>query len=836
MVAICILAVVTTTEWLGSARLKSTVIKNVSLRAAETTKFLAWQIEGATKFGNADQINKAMNFLIETGGGEALGGMVVLLDGREIEPPALDGFPKSILQDMARQAMATGETQLSADGMKIALPVTFGANNELVGVVVTAWSAVQQLETLRQERIRSIIVAALVFLVSLLAAAFFLWAWLARPLNRAAEAMRRVAYGQLDTEIPSLNRGDEIGGISQTLGELQRILITARAAEEENAFRSAALSSAGSALMLLDADLSIRFLNAQCQSLIACLAEKNSADWTGVSGQGITGSHLTSLPDMADIATAVGNGATSGADLFEKKWHDQRVTIRAEIVRDEEGNQIGTILEWQDVTETAMNSAVLNAIGKHQLRVDMGADRYVVDFNEPLQSLTGFSAKELMGMTGADMLKSLDRNSEEREAQAESVRSGTVISGRFELAAAGGREVIVEGTITPVLNRKGETERVVFIGNDVTESYVSMRRRDEQAARDAKSQQTVVNALKIGLRQLADGDLTVSINDPFETHYEQLRSNFNQAVQSLHSAMEAVVHNASSIRSEAGEITNAADDLARRTERQASTLEETAAALDQLTSSVKSAAEGADEASRIAKEAQDKAETGGNVARRAVDAMDAIKASSQEISKITGVIDDIAFQTNLLALNAGVEAARAGEAGRGFAVVATEVRALAQRSSDAAREINELISASGQQVRSGVELVDQTGEALSQIVSGVSDISTRVSNIATSSREQSSGLHEINTAVNELDQVTQQNAAMFEETNAASHALTNEATALVAAAERFRMAQNSVPSARSEPNPSVKPPHPMPGRKATGTGGPQSGEAFANSRDEWSEF
>ena len=179
-----------------------------------------------------------------------------------------------------------------------------------------------------------------------------------------------------------------------------------------------------------------------------------------------------------------------------------------------------------------------------------------------------------------------------------------------------------------------------------------------------------------------------------------------------------------------------------------------------------------------------------DVARRAVEAMDGIKASSKEISKITSVIDDIAFQTNLLALNAGVEAARAGEAGRGFAVVATEVRALAQRSSDAAREINDLISASGQQVGSGVELVNETGAALSKIVDAVSDISNRVAAIATSARQQSSGLNEINLAINDLDQVTQQNAAMFEQTNAASHALTSEAGALVAASERFRLGKD----------------------------------------------
>ena len=258
-----------------------------------------------------------------------------------------------------------------------------------------------------------------------------------------------------------------------------------------------------------------------------------------------------------------------------------------------------------------------------------------------------------------------------------------------------------------------------------------------------------------------------------------------------------MAHNVDSIRNETTEITSSADDLSRRTEKQAATLEETAAALDELTASVRSAAEGADDASKMSTDAQANAQQGGEIARQAMKAMDGIKSSSQEISKITSVIDDIAFQTNLLALNAGVEAARAGEAGRGFAVVATEVRALAQRSSDAAREINTLISSSGEQVKQGVELVDRTGEALASIVNSVAEISNRVSAIASSTRDQSSGLAEINTAVNELDYVTQQNAAMFEETTAASHALTSEADALAGAVARFRMDRSSAPKAHA---------------------------------------
>uniref|UniRef100_UPI0026381C7A methyl-accepting chemotaxis protein n=1 Tax=uncultured Aliiroseovarius sp. TaxID=1658783 RepID=UPI0026381C7A len=279
--------------------------------------------------------------------------------------------------------------------------------------------------------------------------------------------------------------------------------------------------------------------------------------------------------------------------------------------------------------------------------------------------------------------------------------------------------------------------------------------------------------------------LTTRIDRAFSADYDELREDFNSAADKLMAAMRGVVENADLIRGEAAEISSAADDLSHRTERQAATLEETAAALDELTSSVRSAADGASHANEVVESARQNAEASGAVVREAVGAMGEIETSSRQISKITGVIDDIAFQTNLLALNAGVEAARAGDAGRGFAVVASEVRALAQRSSDAAREINDLISASGGHVTRGVELVDQAGAALSGIVDSVTEISRNVREIATSAREQSAGLAEINTAVNQLDQVTQQNAAMFEETTAASHALTREAEALTSTMARF---------------------------------------------------
>ncbi|CAN0598504.1 unnamed protein product, partial [Ectocarpus sp. 12 AP-2014] len=253
----------------------------------------------------------------------------------------------------------------------------------------------------------------------------------------------------------------------------------------------------------------------------------------------------------------------------------------------------------------------------------------------------------------------------------------------------------------------------------------------------------------------------------------------------LREAIGSVMQNSMTIRGETDEISSSADSLSKRTETQAATLEETAAAIEQLTSSVRSAAEGANQASEMSANAKANAENGGAVAQKAIQAMDEIRNSSFEVSKIIKVIEDIAFQTNLLALNAGVEAARAGEAGRGFAVVATEVRALAQRSSEAAREISTLITNSSTQVEHGVSLVGETGDALSSIQISVSDISARISDFAASAREQAIGIEEINTAAGDLDTVTQQNVAMFEETTAACQALKQEAELLATTVARF---------------------------------------------------
>ena len=355
--------------------------------------------------------------------------------------------------------------------------------------------------------------------------------------------------------------------------------------------------------------------------------------------------------------------------------------------------------------------------------------------------------------------------------------------------------------------------------------------REAEKAAEAQADAVAIGALAQALDHLANGDLTHRITVDFAPKAQQLKTDFNAAADRLQVALRGINNATGGIRSGSEEIASASDDLSRRTEQQAASLEETAAALDQITATVRKTAAGANEVSGLVANARAGAEKSGQIVGQAVSAMTEIETSSQQVSQIIGVIDEIAFQTNLLALTAGVEAARAGDAGRGFAVVAQEVRALAQRSADAAKEIKGLISTSTQQVGAGVSLVGQTGEALRAIVDQVASIDSLVREIAASAQEQATGLHQVNSAVNQMDQVVQQNAAMVEEATAATHSLKGEAGELANLVGRFKVeAGASAPVATASASRSVASPVRAMTRPA-----PFRGNA-AVAIDAWEEF
>ncbi len=368
-------------------------------------------------------------------------------------------------------------------------------------------------------------------------------------------------------------------------------------------------------------------------------------------------------------------------------------------------------------------------------------------------------------------------------------------------------ERLADGDLSEVVGFEKSSDEIFRIARALAIFRDGLVERQELAATNdaerearAKEQKAAVDAIGAGLERLSQGDLSVPIETEMSGGYIKLRDDFNSAQTTLSNTLSEVINSVSSIRLGASGISEATNHLSQRTESQAATLEETAAALDEMTASVRSSADGAKNVEETMQKAKTDAEESGSVVQSAVAAMTEIDSSSNQISQIVNVIDDIAFQTNLLALNAGVEAARAGESGKGFAVVASEVRALAQRSAESAKEIKSLINESSEHVERGVELVGKTGEALNSILDRFGDISQLISGIAKVSSEQSAGLNEINMGIIQLDRVTQQNASMVEETTESSKMLNSDADRMAQLAEQFAFFSNAETDAAWETN------------------------------------
>jgi len=476
---------------------------------------------------------------------------------------------------------------------------------------------------------------------------------------------------------------------------------------------------------------------------------------------------------------------------------DFRFELNVSGVFDASGEYVGNALEWADVTADRLNAGMLGAIDKSQAIIEYKLDGTVENANDIFLSTYGYSQDQIKGKPHNILVDKSERNSPAYSAFWSGLSKGEYQTGEYKRVSSGGDEIWVQASYNPVVDGNGKPFKVVEFATDITDIVHDRQKRESEQKERTEALNTVVSSLAHGLGKLSEGDLTNQIDEQFAEEYEELRRNFNSAVVKLQETMSTIITTADGIRQGSSEISTATGDLSKRTESQAATLEETAAALDQITATVKQSAENAKEANDVASKAQTEAQESGEVVRETVEAMDEIEKSATQISQIIGVIDDIAFQTNLLALNAGVEAARAGDAGRGFAVVAQEVRALAQRSSDAAKEIKGLITASSQHVSTGVELVGRAGTALEKIAERVDSINALVSDIAVSAKEQSDSLAEANTAVNNMDQVTQQNASMVEETTAASHTLNGDANELMRQVAHFNIGNGSTVGAGS---------------------------------------
>jgi methyl-accepting chemotaxis protein len=631
--------------------------------------------------------------------------------------------------------------------------------------------------------------------------------FLAQPLLRKMSALSKTARAVRESD--SSDQGEEKNSAS-AVDEISKALKFAKHNQEraekssyEALFKSSAFEGSSVAMMMIDRDFNVTYVNASTKKLLGDNAEVFRTIWPNFNPDSIVGScidifhknpshqrQLLSDPSRLPYNTDIAVG-------------DFRFELNVSGVFDAAGEYVGNALEWADVTAARLNAGMLNALDTAQATIEFTLDGTVVDANENFLTVMGYSMEQIRGKHHSMFVEKSFKDSADYRAFWDALRKGEYQSGEYKRIGNGGAEVWIQGAYNPILDGNGKPFKVVKFATDITEVVDARHRHEEEQKKQAAAQDLVVSSLADGLRKLSDGDLENQIDQEFADEYEQLRHDFNGAVAKLKETISVIITTADGIRQGSGEISKATGDLSKRTENQAATLEETAAALDQITATVKQSAESANEANTVASAAQKEAQESGEVVSETVTAMGEIEKSAGQISQIIGVIDDIAFQTNLLALNAGVEAARAGDAGRGFAVVAQEVRALAQRSSDAAKEIKGLITASSEHVGTGVELVGRAGQALEKIVERVESINSLVSNIAVSANEQSDSLAEANTAVNNMDQVTQQNASMVEETTAASHTLNGDANELMRQVSHFKIgAENgaSVGSAANDTN------------------------------------
>jgi methyl-accepting chemotaxis protein len=437
------------------------------------------------------------------------------------------------------------------------------------------------------------------------------------------------------------------------------------------------------------------------------------------------------------------------------------------------------------------DASKLDAIGRSQAVIEFTPDGHILFANENFCKGLGYELQEIKGKHHRIFCDRDYAASAEYSQFWKKLAGGEFIADEFVRYGKGGKEIWIQAAYNPIRDLSGRVTKVVKFATDVT------------------ARMSAIAMLGKGLRELADGKLCQSLQTPFVPSMETTRHDFNAVAVKLRDAMQIVAHNASGIAAASSEVRDASQEFAKRTEQQAASLEEAAAALEQVTRTVTDSSGRAGEANRLVHDTRQNAEQSGLVVRDAITAMDQIAESSGQITNIIGVIDDIAFQTNLLALNAGVEAARAGEAGKGFAVVAQEVRELAQRSATAAKEIKTLINTSSQQVASGVDLVGRTGSSLRQILEQVGSIHDNISAIVEASKEQATSLREISHAVNHMDQATQKNAAMVEETTAASYSLASEAESLRGLLTQFDVGtdqqQRARPAAARAQVPAVSP-------------------------------
>ncbi|NVK89049.1 MAG: PAS domain S-box protein [Gammaproteobacteria bacterium] len=477
-------------------------------------------------------------------------------------------------------------------------------------------------------------------------------------------------------------------------------------------------------------------------------------------------------------------------------------------LKDKDGNRIGSCVQWEDLMadeEFANFAGQINAIGKSNAVIEFNMDGTIITANDNFCSTMGYRLDELQGKHHRIFVETELANSTEYQSFWDRLGRGEFQSGDYKRIAKNGDVVWISASYNPILDMDGNPFKVVKYATNVTPRVKAV-----ELIRDA-------------LQSLSQGDLTKPIQEAIDSDFETLKLAMNTTIERLNSMVVSIIEASSHVSSSAKEISLGNADLSQRTEEQASSLEETASSMEEFTSTVRENASNAKNASTLADNAKELAEKGGVVVGKTVEAMQEIEASSKKIADIISVIDEIAFQTNLLALNASVEAARAGDQGRGFAVVAAEVRNLAQRSANAAKEIKELIQDSVTKVADGSKLVAESGNTLQDIVGSVADVSKIINDIDNASQEQASGIEQVNEAIGQMDEMTQQNAALVEEAAASAESLEEQSANLLEMMKYFNTGDDAVGS-KGLKSPIKR------------NNVPAKDTSFRDSDDEWEEF
>jgi methyl-accepting chemotaxis protein len=489
----------------------------------------------------------------------------------------------------------------------------------------------------------------------------------------------------------------------------------------------------------------------------------------------------------------------------------------------DEGKPAGFSVEWTDAKERLQNlqyDAYIAAIGRSQAVIEFGIDGRVLSANENFLAATGYSLDELRGQHHGILVEPAYRQSAEYRMFWDRLARGEHDAGQYKRVGKGGREIWLQASYNPILDLNGKPYKVVKYATDITEQV--------QAAATLR---TAVDQIRSVVGGVESKDLTERV--PLEGKAGEIRdlcAGVNSVLDTMTDVVSGILEASGTIATAAREISMGNTDLSQRTEEQAASLEQTAASLEQLTSTVKQNADNAQQANKLASSASEVAVKGGHVVTDVVRTMEGISEASRKIADIIGVIDEIAFQTNILALNAAVEAARAGDQGRGFAVVAAEVRNLAQRSANAAKEIKSLISESASKVDSGSRLVAAAGTTMDEIVHSVKRVTDIMAEISAASKEQSAGIEEVNTAVTQMDKITQQNAALVEQAAAAAKSMEDQTDGLAGMVSAFRLgdAPPAMVTHRAPPAPA----RPAPAPRAAAR--PQAARAAAEG--DWKEF